>query len=104
MPRTALLASLLLASVTAAARADMIAPPPPLLRLAHAQTVVIGTVESVEEKSVTARRHPNDPENGEYRVAVVKVETAIAGAKGLTHVRVGYLPLPDANAPRRRPG
>ena len=101
MLRSALLAALLLPFPALSARADMAAPPPPLMRAAQADIVVIGKVVSIEEKTVTARRFPGDMDKGEYRIAVVKIESAVLGAKDLTHIRVGYLPA--APNPRRPP-
>jgi hypothetical protein len=77
------------------ARADMAAPPPPQQRAAMAETVVVGKVVSIEEKTVGAKRYPGDPDKGEYQIAVVKIDSAILGAKGLTHVRVGFIPQAD---------
>jgi hypothetical protein len=86
------------------ARADMAAPPPPVQRAAAAQTVVIGKVVSIEDKTVAAKRSPNDPDKVEYKVAVVKIDDAVLGVKGLTHVRVGFVPVTmDPNIKYRRP-
>jgi hypothetical protein len=86
------------------ARADMAAPPLPVQRAAVAQTVVIGKVEKLEDKTVTAKRYPGDTEKGEYHIAVVKIDDAVIGAKGLTHIRVGFIPATvNPNAKIRRP-
>jgi hypothetical protein len=69
------------------------APPPGMAhRVATAGCVVAGKVESVEEKTVRALPYPGAKEKVEYQVAVVKIEDPILNAKGLTHVRVGFLP------------
>jgi hypothetical protein len=87
-----------------AARADGLAPPPPAQRAATATMVVIGKVVSLEDKSITAKRYPEDPEKGEYTIAIVKIDSAVVGAKGLTHIRVGFIPrLSDPNIKYRRP-
>jgi hypothetical protein len=86
------------------ARADMAAPPPPAQRAAAAQMVVIGKVVSIEDKTVTAKRYPGDADKGEYKIAVVKIDDAVLGAKGLTHVRVGFIPATvNPNVKIRRP-
>jgi hypothetical protein len=90
-------AALLLAA--APARALVILPPPIALRVAQSSTVVVGKVESIEDKTVAAKRNPNDNDKAEYQIAVVKIEAPILGAKGITHVRVGFLPPPPV-----RPG
>jgi len=76
------------------ARAAMIAPPPPGLRVAQANTIVVGKVEKIEEKTVSAPRFPGDKDKPEYQIAVIKIDDPILAAKGLTHVRVGFLPQP----------
>jgi hypothetical protein len=96
------LSCLALMIAVAPARALMIAPQPVPLRVASAEVVVVGTVTSIEDKSVSAPRFPGDTEKGEYQVAVVKIDEAILGAKGLTHLRVGFLPAP-AGGPSVRP-
>jgi len=106
MPRLLRSSALVLAAflLCPQARADMAAPPPPVQRAAAAQTVVIGKVVSIEEKTVTAKRFPNDPDKAEYKVAVVKIDDAVLGAKGLTHVRVGFISATvDPNVKIRRP-
>src|SRR5437763_10625695 len=89
----ALAVSLVLAGVAAAKPL----PPPPGVpqRLAWADCVVVGKVVSIEEKTVKAPRFPGDKEQGEYQVAVIQVDEALRGAKGLTHVRVGFFPPGD---------
>src|SRR5262249_57636836 len=99
-PASALAAPLLCAR----ARADMAAPPPPAQCAAMAQTVVIGKVVSIEDKTVAAKRYPSDTDKGEYKIAVVKIDDAVLGAKGLTHVRVGFIPAAiNPNVKIRRP-
>jgi hypothetical protein len=83
----------LLAAATFA-NALMIAPPSLAQRVAQANTIVVGKVEKIEEKAVTAPRFPGDKEKAEYQVAVIKIDDPILAAKGLTHVRVGFVPPP----------
>jgi hypothetical protein len=95
VPAALSLSALLALSIPALAM--VIAPPALPQRVALAGCVVVGKVTNIEEKTVPASRFPGDPEKGEYRVAVVKVDEAVLGGKGLTHVRVGFqLPPPDA--------
>jgi hypothetical protein len=75
-----------------ASKLAVVAPQPVAMRVALAEAVVVGKVTSIEEKTVSAPRFANDTAGGEYQIAVVKVEDAIQGAKGLTHVKVGFLP------------
>lgn len=70
----------------------MIAPSPIPQRVATADLVVVGKVVSIEGKAIKAPRFPGDKDKGEYQIAIVKIEDAIYGGKGLTHVRVGFIP------------
>src|SRR5437868_3831069 len=68
-------------------------------RVATAESVVIGKVTSIEEKTASAPRFPGDKGRGEYRVAILKIEEAFGTARKLTHVRVGFEPPPMELAP-----
>src|SRR5262245_40898003 len=84
-----------------AAAGKRIAPAPIALRVAQSEVVVVGRVTAIEDKTVKAERYPGDTEKGEFQVAVVKIEDPILGARGLTHVKVGF--LPGGRFPRRGP-
>ncbi|HEV2950425.1 MAG TPA: hypothetical protein VGX70_23800 [Gemmataceae bacterium] len=81
-----------------AKRVMMIAPAPIFERVGRAEAVVTGKVTSIEEKSVMAPVILGAKEKMEYLVAVVKIDDPIQGAKGLTHIKVGFL-APQAPAP-----
>jgi hypothetical protein len=66
--------------------------PHPAIRVGTAECIIVGKVTSIEDKSVDALPFPGATEKAPYTVAVVKVDDAILGAKGLTHVRVGFRP------------
>src|SRR5262249_57752231 len=70
----------------------MIAPPPIPLRVADGDVVIVGKVTDIEDKTVKAPRYPGDKEMGEYQIAVVKINEALIGAKGVTHLKVAFLP------------
>jgi hypothetical protein len=81
-----------LVSMTSTAPAKVVLAPPPIaVRVALSEVVVVGKVTSIEEKAVSAPRFPGDNDGGEYKIAVVKVENALVGAEGLTHVKAGFL-------------
>jgi hypothetical protein len=80
-----------------------IAPNPLPVRVASAKTIVVGEVTAIEDKMVSARAFPGAQDKQEYKIAVIKVSDPILGAKGLTHVRVGFLP-PAAPLPAPGPG
>ena len=83
-------------------QAVRIAPPAPGIRVGQAHTIIVGKVESIEEKTVSAKQFPTAKEKVEYQIAVVKIDDPILGAKGLTHVRVGFIPPPPP--PMGKPG
>ena len=94
MPGRASLFVLVTLLLPATASAGIMAPPPGLAhRLASSDVVIVGKVESIEEKTVKAAApYPGAKEKVEYQVAVVKVVDHVLNAKGLTHVRVGFVP------------
>ncbi len=92
-----------LMAVATPAQALVVLAPPVATRVAQSTTIVVGKVESLEEKTVQAKRYPTDTDKGEYQIAVIKIDDAILGAKGLTHVRVGFVP-PPTGRPIIRPG
>jgi hypothetical protein len=87
------------------AKVAMMAPPPLGVRVAQAQTIVVGKVESFEEKTIEAKPYPGATNKLEYKIAVIKVDDAILNAKGITHVRVGFVkdPIGGPRPPRGRP-
>ena len=88
-----------------AKRVMMIAPAPIFERVARAESVVTGKVTSIEEKSLMAPSIFGAKDNVEYLIAVVKIDEAIQGAKGLTHIKVGFLAPQAAGGGRPlRPG
>src|SRR5262249_55030968 len=82
----------LLAPPASAFRINVQALPVPL-RVAGADAVVVGKVVSVEEKPTMAAQFPGQQKTA-YRVAVVEVGEGTGAAKGMTQVRVGFLPAP----------
>ncbi len=57
----------------------------------QSEAVVVGTVASIEKELAEVKSHPDAKETTAYSVAVVKVDTAIHGAKNTTHIRVGFI-------------
>jgi hypothetical protein len=81
--------------------AVMPAPPAPAARVAQASMIVVGKVDSFEEKTVFAKAYAAAQNKAEYKVAVIKISDPIQGAKGLTTVRVGFVPPPMGVVLRR---
>ena len=103
----------MLALAATPALAMMIAPPSVMQKVATSDAVVVGKVTSIAEKTIQAERWPGDKQGAEFRIATVKVDGHILGVKGLTHVKVGWVPPPPPLpirpggpiriGPRRRP-
>jgi hypothetical protein len=93
------------ASEPRAERAVLIRPSPVPERVATSEMIVTGKVTSLEEKTVKASSFPGADDKVEYVVAVVKVNDAILGAKGMTHIKVGFM-APQGGRPGgpTRPG
>ncbi|HKI38031.1 MAG TPA: hypothetical protein VKA46_39625 [Gemmataceae bacterium] len=72
-------------------------------RVATADAVVAGKVTSFEDKTVSAEPFAGAKEKAEFQIAVIKIEDAVLGAKGLTHVKVGTVKPPEGK-PIIRPG
>lgn len=80
---------------TNAVPALMVAFATPSQRALAAETVVVGKVASIEKDAVEVDGAPGAPKTT-YRIALVKVDSALVGATGLTHIKVGFIPAPDA--------
>lgn len=94
------------------APALMIAFKPPLQRAITAEVVCVGKVTTIEKDTVDAEQFPGAANKVAHKIAVVKIETPLAGATGVTHIKVGYVPAPPpppavgggVRPPIRRPG
>ncbi|MBN9122335.1 MAG: hypothetical protein J0I06_24880 [Planctomycetes bacterium] len=77
--------------VGAPARADRIAPAfSPAERALRAPVVVVGKVTAIEKDTIDARAYPGAANKLAYKIAVVKIETGLAGTDGVTHVKIGF--------------
>lgn len=65
----------------------------------QAEAIVVGKVTEIEKEMSKGTPFPGAPEKVDYHVGVIKIGENVVGAKGLTNVRVGFLP-----APRGEPG
>ncbi len=83
-------ACLIALTCTTAAYAVRIRPPSMLETVASADAIVIGKVESIEDKLVKAKPIFGGDEDVEYHIAVVKIADGLSGVKGLTHVKVAF--------------
>jgi hypothetical protein len=59
-----------------------------------ADVVVVGKVTAIEKDTVDAPQFPGAKEKIAHKVAVVKINTNLAGANNLTHIKIGFVPPP----------
>ena len=76
----------------------MIAMRPAPQRAITADVVVVGKVTAIENETIDAPRFANDKNKVAHKVAVVKIETNLAGANSVTHIKIGFVP-PPKNVP-----
>jgi hypothetical protein len=97
-------AVILISSLTAAqpvaAPAMRIAYRPVTQRAINADVVVVGKVTALEKDLVQAASSPGAKDTVGYKIAVVKIDSTLAGANKLTEIKVGFIPpaKPDPNA------
>src|SRR5262249_45568559 len=89
------------------AHALVAAPAPVPERVAQAEVIVIGTVGKVEGQNVSAVPFRGAKDKVEFQVVAVKIDEAVAGARGLKEIRVSFVPPQSAPGggirPIRRP-
>ncbi|HEY1186061.1 MAG TPA: hypothetical protein VGE74_00330, partial [Gemmata sp.] len=99
---------IVLASVfvlTAVARADRMGPyASPVERALRVPVVVVGKVTAVEKEPTDAPIYPGAAQKVAHTVVVVKVESNLAGADALTHIRVGFVTPAAEKGAGIRPG
>jgi hypothetical protein len=93
----AALAAVVFGVSTTPAYALMIAFKPPTQRALSAEVVIVGKVTAIEKDMVEALPFPQSPNKVSYKVAVVKIETGLAGAANITHVKIGFIPPAKPN-------
>jgi hypothetical protein len=81
----------------------MIAPSTPAIRAVQQPIVVIGKITAIEEKPVEVEPFPGAKTKVPFKLAVLQIETALVGAAGETHLKIGYQE-PVAGVPRRPGG
>lgn len=81
------------------AGALMIAIRPAAQRAVTAEVAVVGKVTAIEKEAVDAAPFPGAKEKVAYKVAVVKIESALSGVKEVTHVKIGFVPPKPVPAP-----
>jgi hypothetical protein len=98
-------AAVALVATEAAAFALVAAPNPPVRRAIGSDVVVVGKVTGFEKDLVQAEPYPGAKQKVGYKVAVVKIEDALAGAGKMKEIKIGFIPPakpdPNANVPGR---
>ena len=103
MNRDLLVAALAVAVFAGPVLGGAPAPPPSTFqKFSAAEVLVTGKVTAIEKDTVDATSpYAGAKDKVTYKVAVVKIDGALAGANNLTHIKVGFVP-PDPNAPPLR--
>jgi hypothetical protein len=73
-------------------------------RVAQADAIVVGKVTGMEKDKVSARTTPQANQKVEYQIAMVKINDALRGVKGLTDIRVGFIARPNIIPPPPKGG
>src|SRR5262249_42224087 len=99
------LAATALFAIPAAAQTKAVLTPgtqPITMRAMYSEVVVVGKVTEIEKDAVEGPAYANAPKDQKltYKVAIVKIDDPLIGAKGLTQLRVGF----PADAPAAVPG
>jgi hypothetical protein len=94
--------ALLVVAVPASAKAMAVRLQPVPERVATADAIIVGKVAAIESKTVPATQFPGAKDKVEYTIASVKIEDALLGAKGLTHIKVGYIVPKELTPPAGR--
>jgi hypothetical protein len=67
---------------------------PAAQRAINADVVVVGKVTALEKDLVQAAPSPGAKDTVGYKLAIVKIDSALAGANKLTEIKVGFIPPP----------
>src|SRR5262245_55126910 len=92
-------ATAIVLTTTYPAVALMIAAAPIPDRVTMADIIVVGKVTAIEEKTVMAKRFAGDANKTEHKVALIQISDNLKGPKGLTTVRLGFVPPPPPPPP-----
>ncbi|HEY2786043.1 MAG TPA: hypothetical protein VGJ05_13830 [Fimbriiglobus sp.] len=79
------------------------APETPAVRAVLNPIVVIGKITAIEADPVQAAPVPGSKETVPFKLAVLKIETALSGAGGETHLKIGFREPPTGGPRRIRP-
>ena len=75
---------------------------PPVEQAAMADLVVVGKITGMEPQPVAVERRQGTA-RVHHLVATVRIEETLLGAKGVTHIRVGFVPEIRDTVNKQRP-
>jgi hypothetical protein len=90
----------------AEARALVAGVQPAAVRALQAEVIALGKVTEIEKDTVEGPAYTDAPKDQKatYKIAVLKIEDPLLGAKGLTQIRIGFLAdAPAAGTPATPP-
>ena len=76
-------------------------------KVAQSDVIVTGKVTTVEKETVELPQFAGDKNKAAFTVAVIKIETALSGAKNVTHLKVAFMAQPGGGGeevPVGKPG
>lgn len=88
---------MLLLAIAPVSAKRVAAPPNPVQRALQAEVVVAGKVTSIEKEPVEIE---SGGQKTAYKIAVIKIESALAGAANTTHIKVGFPAAAVGRGPR----
>ncbi|WP_157368890.1 hypothetical protein [Zavarzinella formosa] len=67
-------------------------PPKPAMQAVQAEVIVLGKISEIEKDTVEATPYKGAPKEQKvaYKIAVLKIEDPLIGARGLTQIRIGF--------------
>jgi hypothetical protein len=82
------------------------APSAPAIRAVQQPIVVVGKITTIEADPVEVEPFPGAKNKVPFKIAVLKIETALSGAAGETHLKIGFQEPAAGGGPRpiRPPG
>jgi len=78
----------------ALAKAFVAAPTPVSQRAITAPVIVVGKITGIEKEIIQAESNPGTKQMVPHQVATLKIEDSLRGIKGVTHIRIGFVPQP----------
>jgi hypothetical protein len=68
----------------------------------QAEVIVVGRIVEIEDTDTEVTTPPGTSQKTVYKIANLQIQEALVGAKGLTHIRVGFIPINQSPNPQLR--